>query len=693
MNISQFFQRRSFLLFAISFAIVCTLVASPLSSQTKKKFWIEFVDKGNFERNSSLQKSNLSSLAQSINIDTRAIERRRKVLPPDSLISVADFPIAEEYIQRIERLSVNIVSSSRWRNAVSALLDSSEVEAIRALPFVAKIYPVVRWKYVNKEGQLPFLKTIRTSSTKAQYGLQYGESLNQVEMIDVPKVHDIWVDGTGVLVGMNDNGFRWRVHEAMKNMKIIREFDFMFRDSLTENDSKDTPGQDGHGTLTLSTLGGFKEGVLVGPAFNASFELAKTEVNSSETQIEEDYWQEGVEWHERNGADVVSSSLGYNSFDSGRSYSYSNGDFNGRTAVTSIAAARAARMGVVVVNSMGNEGNILGSIIAPADADSIISAGAVRSDSGLAGFSSIGPTNDGRIKPDVCALGVQVFCATRDDTASYTRASGTSLSCPLISGVSSLVLSARAELTPLQVREAIRNTASQATAPDNRKGWGIVNAWDAVLYYGMVISSNPKIFWNGSENTVAAYVVSKKTNIDPSSVTLYYTQGTGNYIPVKMNFLRAYSGLTSGSGLYTAVIPKLPLGQTIRYYIAGADTKENRTMPYNAPNNFYTLRIGETNTIGAKELMPSAFALDQNYPNPVSSMTAFRTQIKYSLPSELPMKLELYDRLGRRMSVLKEGIDGSNSVQFTASDLASGVYFYRLIAGGNVATRKLIVLR
>lgn len=672
---------------------MCALAASPLSSQTKKKFWIEFVDKGRLERNSSLQKSNLTSLAQSINIDTRAIERRRKVLPPDSIISIADFPIAEEYIRRLERSGVNIVSSSRWRNAISAILDSSEIDAIHALPFVAKIYPVVYWKYVNKEERLPFLKTIQTNNASARYGLQYGESLNQAEMIDVPKVHDIWVDGTGVLVGMNDNGFRWRVHEAMKNMKIIREFDFMHRDSLTENESNDTPGQDGHGTVTLSTLGGFKEGILVGPAFNASFELAKTEVNSSETQIEEDYWQEGIEWHERNGADVVSSSLGYNTFDSGRSYTYANGDFDGRTAVTSIAAARAARLGVVVVNSMGNEGNNVGSIIAPADADSIISAGAVRSDSGLAGFSSIGPTNDGRIKPDVCALGVQVFCATRDDTASYTRASGTSLSCPLISGVSSLVLSARAELTPLQVREAMRNTASQATAPDNRKGWGIVNAWDAVLYYGMVISSNPKIFWNGSENTVAAYVVSKKTNIDPSSVTLYYTQGTGNYIPVKMKFLRAYSGLTSGSGLYTAVIPKLPLGQPIRYYIAGADTKESRTMPYNAPNNFYTLRIGETNMIGAKELMPSAFALDQNYPNPVSSATAFRTQIEYRLPSEMQMKLELYDRLGRRMSVLKEGIDGSNSVQFTASDLASGVYFYRLIAGGNVATRKLIVLR
>lgn len=663
-----------------------------------KKYWIYFYDKGIGQNILSLKKTNIESFARSIGFSEKALERRKKVLSTEDLITKEDLPIEQSYLKAIEDCGAEVVSRSNWMNAISVRVNRDQQKKIASLPFVKSIEPVRTWKSVDKESREPVFQSVHSfRKTTGQYGLDYGQSLLQLELIRVPQVHDIWIDGTGVFVGMNDNGFRWRAHEALKNMKIIREYDFIDKDSLTENEAIDPPGQDGHGTLTLSTLGGFKEGQLIGPGFNASFELAKTEVNSSETEIEEDYWVAGLEWHERNGVDVVSSSLGYNIFDDGKGYTYANGDFDGKHAVTSRAAARAAQLGVIVVTAMGNEGNTVGSILAPADADSIISAGAVNADKKLAGFSSIGPTNDGRTKPDVCALGVAVYCATRDSTQTYTRASGTSLSTPLTAGVASLVISARPELTPLQVRDALRNSASQAANPDNRLGWGVLDAWEAVLYHGMVISSNPKIVWTGNENRIAAYVISKNS-IDASSVLLYYSAEIGGFLPIKMSLVNPYPGMGQGSGLYMASLPRFPVGQLISYYISAKDSKENRTSPYNAPIKFYTLNYGDSSLTGAKNLFPSQFVLNQNYPNPISINNRTRdyiTTIGYQLPYDSHIKLELFDLLGRRFAVVKEGDEsmGSHTVEFNTSLLSTGMYFYRLSSGGFSDVKRMVVVK
>ena len=210
-----------------------------------------------------------------------------------------------------------------------------------------------------------------------------------------------------MLVGMLDSGFRWRVHESLNTRHVIAEHDFIFNDDTTANQAGDASNQDQHGTLTMSTLGGYMPGKLIGPAFDADFILAKTEYIPTETRIEEDHWAAAIEWMEANGVDVASSSLGYNTFDLPDSgYTWANGDFNGRTSITAQAAIQAARLGVVVCDAMGNEGNgdgVIGTMLTPADADSIISVGAVTFSKLLAGFSSTGPTNDGRTKPDVSA--------------------------------------------------------------------------------------------------------------------------------------------------------------------------------------------------------------------------------------------------------------------------------------------------
>ena len=254
--------------------------------------------------------------------------------------------------------------------------------------------------------------------------------LAQENQIDIVNVHNLRITGRGVLVGMLDSGFRWKVPESEMNMDVIKEYDFIQHDSVTANQDGSTPidesDQDEHGTLTLSLVGGYKEGELVSPAFGSSFILAKTEYVPTETNIEEDNWVAGIEWEEQNGVDVVSSSLGYSIFDSTDAngvpqHSYTPADMNGRTATTTKAAVIAARLGVVVCSAMGNEGESSWHIMtSPADADSIISVGAVDISGVYASFSSVGPTADGRTKPDVVADGVGDYCALRA-LSSYTR--------------------------------------------------------------------------------------------------------------------------------------------------------------------------------------------------------------------------------------------------------------------------------
>jgi serine protease AprX len=684
----------------IIFALLLFTTSVVVSKDQPHKYWIYFRDKDATLLRTVVANGTIREIAQATGITERALKRRAKVLPLSQLVSAEDLPVSQSYIDQLSANGISAINTSRWFNAITAMLTNNQAVRATALPFVDHVEPVRT--FIGKKEQEQGIPLRKSFAAATQNLHDYGLSLAQVTQIDVVAIHNLRITGRGVLVGMLDSGFRWRVPESEMNMDVIKEYDFIQHDSITANQVGPTPidefDQDEHGTLTLSLVGGYKEGELVSPAFGSSFILAKTEYVPSETNIEEDNWENGIEWEEQNGVDVVSSSLGYSQFDSLNAYDsvqhqYTPADMNGRTGITTIAAVLAARRGVVVCSAMGNEGATSWHIMTtPADADSIISVGAVNISGGYAYFSSVGPTADGRTKPDVVADGVGAYCALPYSSADYSGGfSGTSLSTPLVAGAAALVLSAHPELTPIQVRDALRNTASRASSPNDSLGWGVIDAYKALLYYGLALSTDPGVSLSPDGSTSIVIGAASNTPIKKDSVILYYSIDGGLTFSTSSMTLTDITDSTNNCGSYTGIIPKQLTGLKTKFYVSAVDmTNKTYTTPYNAPENLFDFDYGVSSVRVTS--LPSTFELYQNFPNPFNNSTS----IQYYLEHSNFTTLKVYDVLGREIATLVNEYQTAGlkpSVRFDGSSHASGVYFYRLKSGEFTAVKKLVLLK
>lgn len=404
-------------------------------------------------------------------VSNKVLKRRNKV-NPNKNYDWYDLDPSDEYIDKVLDTGAKLRHKSRWLNAISIECTEEELIEISYMPFVKNIKPVNQFHRKILEDTRPTKVLHKIESTS---DIDYGAAQAQLEQINVPKAHDAGYFGQGVTVLMLDTGYNLD-HPVFDWLNVIAEWDVINDDSTTKNeDGQDVASQHNHGTATFSALGGYASGSLVGPAFNADFLLAKTEMVDQEIQLEEDNYVAALEWGEALGANVMSSSLGYTDW-------YTWQDMDGNTAVTTIAVDIATSLGMLCVTAVGNydeDDPLWFYVNAPADADSVISVGAVTNSGIIASFSIRGPSYDGRIKPEVCARGVAT-AAAHGNGISYVFSSGTSLSTPLVAGAAAVLLSARPTWTPMMVREALMKTASQSSTPDNDYGYGIIDVWAAM---------------------------------------------------------------------------------------------------------------------------------------------------------------------------------------------------------------------
>lgn len=418
-------------------------------------------------------------------LSARAISRRTRqniaVLP-------RDLPVTPSYVAQVRAVpGATVWYTSRWFNAVVVDCDSATLATVRALPFVRGTQTLNRTAPVAtppKHENPPAGNSLQRVQANPIYGTAY----QQAYMIGAVTMHNAGFRGEGMQIAVFDDGFPGVNQSApfaslRTDNRIADTYNFVERRA-------DVYRLDSHGTNTLSTLAANQTGVFVGTAPKATYRLYVTEDAYRENPIEEVNWLVAAERADSAGVDVISSSLGYRDFDVPYiNYAYS--DLNGRTAISTRAATVAARVGMIVVNSAGNEGNRpWQKILAPADADSILTVGAVDSLRRYAGFSSQGPSADNRVKPNLAAQGAQA--AVVGVNGQPERKNGTSFSCPVLAGMVAGFWQANLTLTAQQVIAFLQRSGSQYTTPDNLLGYGIPNF---VLAYslanpGMPLSAN-----------------------------------------------------------------------------------------------------------------------------------------------------------------------------------------------------------
>ena len=402
-------------------------------------------------------------------LSARALARRSR---QGIAVRPRDLPVSPTYLAQVRAVSGSpqVVFTSRWLNAAVLTCDSATLARVQQLPAVRNTQLLSRM-LPQAPAAAPAVTPTPQPAAPASPRATYGKTYAQDELIGAVAMHDAGYRGEGLQIAIFDAGFPGADQiTALQNIQTQR------RVASTRNfvdGGRQVYRRNGHGTACLSLIGGELPGYFVGTAPRATFHLCITEDVDGESPMEEANWLAAAEYADSVGVDIISSSLGYNTFDD-PDLSYSYAQLTGRTAISSQAALGAARAGMVVVNSAGNDGNNSWHYIGvPADADSIITVGAVDSLRNHAGFSSYGPTADGRIKPTLSAMGVASAVLAPSGVA--VRGNGTSYACPELAGLVAGFWQANPALSAQQVIQTLEAGASQAKNPDNTLGYGIVN--------------------------------------------------------------------------------------------------------------------------------------------------------------------------------------------------------------------------
>jgi len=452
-----------------------------------QKSWVFFADKG---PEAAWYQTHPESMLSPLALAKR-IERN---LSPDS----RDIPVSKSYLSALTEAGVHLHQSSKWLNAVSVStdLDLASLQAI--CPQVSGMQPVQGMNRATTEPDAftPAPPQPHTSGTTA---FDYGQALDQIEMLNVDCLHDRGYTGSGIVVAVFDSGFEGMDTVAAYdslwlNNRYLGGFDFVENNNSIFED-------DFHGASVSSCFLGFIPGSYVGTGPEVSILLARTEDVSQEVHQEEDNWVAAMEWADSIGVDIIQNSLAYSTFDPGEG-DYSYADMDGNTTIITRAADLAASRGILVVTAAGNDGNNSWRYIAaPADADSVLTVGAVNGNEMRVSFSSQGPTFDGRIKPDIMARGAGTSVIYPSGIIGTSN--GTSFSAPLMTGLAACLMQAHPLRSQMDIISSIQKSGDRYLMPDTLYGFGIPDACraDSILsYMDSVAASVPEASLEGHFN-------------------------------------------------------------------------------------------------------------------------------------------------------------------------------------------------
>lgn len=479
--------------------------------------WVYFSDK----QNAQFYLDNpLEMLSQ------RALDRRAA---QNIQLDIKDVPVTQSYIDQVDAASgITVLARSKWLNAVHVRGFQPSISALANLSFVSSVDFANDALDANSDRMTAKIdnqpNAASQSRPSAQLDVQvdfaYGNSANQIQMLNGHVLHQQDHTGAGKIVAIMDAGFPGvdtaaPFQRLFDNNLVLGGYNFVDRD-------QNVYSRNNHGTLVLSTMGGFSEGQLVGTAPDAQYYLFITEAIEYENPLEESLWVEAAEMADSLGVDVINTSLGYPSYDN-PAYDYSYEERNGTKAFISRGADIAFSRGMVVVVSGGNEGNADDNFVSvPADAIDVLSIGAVNASENYASFSSIGPTVDGRVKPDVVAQGVAAIVS--DETGEITFANGTSFSGPIMAGMVATFWSAVPELTNRQVVDFIKQSADLFSNPTPQKGYGVPD-FNLALQNALSIEENRAdalVLW---PNPVRNAIHLEFSESDPITLEVYNQLG------------------------------------------------------------------------------------------------------------------------------------------------------------------------
>lgn len=478
----------------IAFSLIGLLFVAFLNAQTAPdKYWVEFTDKNN----SPYSVDDPIAFLSQKSIDRRSTQNIDVI--------EQDIPVNQAYIDGVLAIGeIDLLLRSKWFNAITIYTtNASLLDSILALDYVNQIKSARKYKkgeYENEEVVV---------AEKEYDPSEYGESFHQLAMLNGDYLHEQELLGQGMFIYVCDGGFRYldertAFDHLFENGRIIGTHDFVDGDDFVYEASN-------HGTNVMGTMAGVIPDELIGTAPEASYFLARTEDVSSEFLIEEDNWIAGAEMADSIGADIITTSLSYTTFDD-QSTDHTYEDLDGQTTRVAIGAGIASTKGMLIVTSAGNYfTNPWHYIGSPADAFDCLAIGAITSDSLHSSFSSAGPSADGRVKPEIVAMGTAAVTAAASVDA-IAHVNGTSFSGPIIAGISSCLWQAFPDATSLEIRQAIIESSHMYETPDDLMGYGIPNyeeafaildgtngITDSVLpgrekFYFQSVSPNPFLF-------------------------------------------------------------------------------------------------------------------------------------------------------------------------------------------------------